>query len=133
MGPPGAGKGTQGALLAEALGLPKFATGDLLRDAVKRGTPVGLKAKAAMEAGHLVSDEIIMGVIRDELANQLGRLRTVRFYPTGDIDTRGVNGFDCLGHVGRIEPTCEHDWKAARELGGGRADPRRRRTKKYHT
>jgi len=68
MGPPGAGKGTQGALLAEVLGLPKFATGDLLRDAVKRGTPVGLKAKAAMEAGHLVSDDIIMGVIRDELA-----------------------------------------------------------------
>ena len=68
MGPPGAGKGTQGALLAEALGLPKFATGDLLRDAVKRGTPVGLKAKAAMEAGHLVSDDIIMGVIREELA-----------------------------------------------------------------
>lgn len=68
MGPPGSGKGTQGALLAEVLGLPKFATGDLLRDAVKRGTPVGLKAKAAMEAGHLVSDEIIMGVIREELA-----------------------------------------------------------------
>jgi adenylate kinase len=68
MGPPGAGKGTQGALLAEALGLPKFATGDLLRDAVKRGTPVGLKAKAAMEAGHLVNDEIIMGVVREELA-----------------------------------------------------------------
>jgi adenylate kinase len=68
MGPPGAGKGTQGAILAAALGLPKFATGDLLRDAVKRATPVGLKAKAAMEAGHLVSDEIIMGVVRDELA-----------------------------------------------------------------
>lgn len=68
MGPPGAGKGTQGALLAEALGLPKFATGDLLRDAVKRGTPVGLKAKAVMEAGHLVSDEIILGVVREELA-----------------------------------------------------------------
>ena len=44
LGPPGAGKGTQGALLAEALGLPKFATGDLLRDAVKRGTPLGLQA-----------------------------------------------------------------------------------------
>ena len=42
MGPPGAGKGTQGALLAEALGVPKFATGDLLRDAVKRGTPLGI-------------------------------------------------------------------------------------------
>jgi adenylate kinase len=68
MGPPGAGKGTQGALLAEALGLPKFATGDLLRDAVKRGTALGLQAKAVMEAGHLVSDDIILGVVREELA-----------------------------------------------------------------
>jgi adenylate kinase len=68
MGPPGAGKGTQGALLAEAKGLPKFATGDLLRDAVKRGTPLGQRAKAVMEAGHLVSDDIIMGVVREELA-----------------------------------------------------------------
>jgi adenylate kinase len=68
MGPPGAGKGTQGARLAEWLGIPKFATGDLLRDAVKRGTPLGLKAKAVMEAGHLVSDDLILGVIREELA-----------------------------------------------------------------
>lgn len=68
MGPPGAGKGTQGALLSQSLGLPKFATGDLLRDAVKRGTPLGLQAKAVMEAGHLVSDDIILGVVRDELA-----------------------------------------------------------------
>jgi adenylate kinase len=68
MGPPGAGKGTQGSLLAERLGIPKFATGDLLRDAVKRGTPLGVKAKAVMEAGHLVSDDIILGVVREELA-----------------------------------------------------------------
>jgi len=67
MGPPGAGKGTQGAILAERLGLPKFATGDLLRDAVKRQTALGLKARAVMEAGHLVSDDIILGVVRDEL------------------------------------------------------------------
>lgn len=67
LGPPGAGKGTQGALLAARLGLPKFATGDLLRDAVKRGTPVGLEAKAIMEAGRLVSDAVIMGVVREEL------------------------------------------------------------------
>jgi adenylate kinase len=67
-GPPGAGKGTQGALLAKDLGLPKFATGDLLRDAVKNGTPLGLKARAVMEAGQLVSDDIILGVVRDELA-----------------------------------------------------------------
>jgi adenylate kinase len=68
MGPPGAGKGTQGALLAKALGVPKFATGDLLRDAVRRGTPLGLKAQAVMEAGHLVGDDLILGVVRDELA-----------------------------------------------------------------
>ncbi len=68
MGPPGAGKGTQGALLSQALGVPRFATGDLLRDAVKRGTPLGLEARAVMEAGHLVSDDIILGVVREELA-----------------------------------------------------------------
>jgi adenylate kinase len=67
MGPPGAGKGTQGALLAEARGIPKFATGDLLRDAVTRQTPLGQKAKSVMEAGHLVSDDIILGIVREEL------------------------------------------------------------------
>jgi adenylate kinase len=67
LGPPGAGKGTQGALLAQRLGVPKFATGDLLREAVKQGTPVGLQAKAIMEAGKLVSDAIILGVVREEL------------------------------------------------------------------
>ncbi len=68
LGPPGAGKGTQGILLAQTLGLPKFATGDLLRDAVKNGTPLGLKAKAVMESGALVQDDIILGVVREELA-----------------------------------------------------------------
>ncbi|MGH7523437.1 MAG: adenylate kinase family protein, partial [Gemmatimonadales bacterium] len=67
LGPPGAGKGTQGARLADALHLPKFATGDLLRDAVRQGTPLGLEARAVMEAGHLVSDDIILGVIRHKL------------------------------------------------------------------
>jgi adenylate kinase len=68
MGPPGAGKGTQGALLAQALGLPKLATGDLLRDAKERGTPLGLQAKAVMDAGQLVSDDLILGIVREELA-----------------------------------------------------------------
>jgi adenylate kinase len=68
LGPPGAGKGTQGVILARRLGVPKFATGDLLRDAVARGTPLGLKARSVMESGALVSDEIILGVVREELA-----------------------------------------------------------------
>jgi adenylate kinase len=73
MGPPGAGKGTQGALLAESRGMPKFATGDLLRDAVKRGTPLGLQAKELMEAGHLVSDDVILGIVREELGKPAAR------------------------------------------------------------
>ncbi len=68
LGPPGAGKGTQGVLLSRRLGLPKFATGDLLRDAVRRETPLGRQARAVREAGELVSDEIILGVVREELA-----------------------------------------------------------------
>jgi folate-dependent phosphoribosylglycinamide formyltransferase PurN len=56
-----------GAILGQALGLPKFATGDLLRDAVKRGTPLGRKAQAVMEAGNLVGDDIILGVVREEV------------------------------------------------------------------
>jgi adenylate kinase len=67
LGPPGAGKGTQGVLLAERLGLPKFATGDLLRDAVARGTPLGQKAKAVMESGALVGDDLILEVVAEEL------------------------------------------------------------------
>jgi len=67
LGPPGAGKGTQGALLAERLGLPKFATGDLLREAVRAGTPLGRLAQAVMETGGLVSDDIILGVVREQL------------------------------------------------------------------
>jgi adenylate kinase len=67
LGPPGAGKGTQGALLASRLGIPKFATGDLLRAAVKQGTLLGRQAQAVMDAGKLVSDDIILGMVREEL------------------------------------------------------------------
>ena len=67
LGPPGAGKGTQGAMLAKRLGLPKIATGDLLREAVANATPLGKEAKAVMESGALVSDDLIMRIVRDEL------------------------------------------------------------------
>jgi adenylate kinase len=67
LGAPGAGKGTQGALLTETLGAPKIATGDMLRDAVRQGTPLGLQAKAVMDAGQLVSDDIVLGLVRERL------------------------------------------------------------------
>ncbi|WP_420332656.1 adenylate kinase [Roseibium sp.] len=68
VGPPGAGKGTQATRLVEKYGIPQLSTGDMLRAAVAAQTPVGLKAKAVMDAGGLVSDEIVVGIIRDRTA-----------------------------------------------------------------
>jgi adenylate kinase len=68
LGAPGAGKGTQGALLAEKLGIPKIATGDILRNAVRQGTELGREARKFMDAGELVPDEVILGLVRDVLS-----------------------------------------------------------------
>ncbi|MCP2619907.1 adenylate kinase [Candidatus Aminicenantes bacterium AC-334-K16] len=67
LGPPGSGKGTQASLLSEKLGFPKIATGDLLREAVRQQTPLGLKAKEVMEKGELVSDELVGEIVRERI------------------------------------------------------------------
>lgn len=68
LGAPGSGKGTQAKKLVADYGYPQVSTGDLLRDAVARGTEHGLRAKAAMDAGQLVSDEIVLGILKDRIA-----------------------------------------------------------------
>jgi adenylate kinase len=68
LGAPGSGKGTQAAMLKTELKVPHISTGDLLRAAVKAGTPLGQKAKAVMEAGKLVSDEIVLGMLEERIA-----------------------------------------------------------------
>jgi adenylate kinase len=67
LGPPGAGKGTQAERLARRHGFPKISTGDILREAVQAGTELGLVAKATMEAGNLVGDEVMIGIVRERL------------------------------------------------------------------
>ena len=70
MGAPGSGKGTQSQRLVERFGIPQISTGDLLRSAVVRGTAYGLLAGAAMDAGGLVADEIVLGILRERLADR---------------------------------------------------------------
>jgi adenylate kinase len=68
LGAPGSGKGTQGELMTKAYGFPKISTGDLLRDAVSRGAPLGQQAKAIMERGDLVADELVVKMVEERIA-----------------------------------------------------------------
>lgn len=73
LGPPGAGKGTQAERLARSRSLPKISTGDILREAVQAGTGLGLVAKATMEAGNLVGDDVMIGIVRERLDREDAR------------------------------------------------------------
>ncbi len=70
LGPPGAGKGTQAQRICETLGIPQISTGDILRRAIKEETPTGLKAKAYIDAGKLVPDEVVIEIVRDRLEQE---------------------------------------------------------------
>ena len=67
LGPPGAGKGTQGVIIAERLGIPKYATGDMIREAIAAQTPLGKQAKSVYDSGALVSDDLILGIVREAI------------------------------------------------------------------
>ena len=93
LGPPGAGKGTQASRLVEEHGMVQLSTGDMLRAAVKAGTPIGLQAKAVMDAGELVSDEIVSGLIGERL-DELGNETSVIFdgYPRTAAQADALDG-----------------------------------------
>jgi len=93
LGPPGAGKGTQASRLVEEHGMVQLSTGDMLRAAVRAGTPIGLQAKAVMDAGELVSDEIVSGLIGERL-DELGNETSVIFdgYPRTAAQADALDG-----------------------------------------
>ena len=121
LGAPGAGKGTQANYIKEKFNIPQISTGDMLRAAVKAGTPIGLKAKAVMDAGELVSDEIVSGIIGEAL-DQLAPETGVIFdgYPRTEAQARALDGIlearsRTLDHV--IELAVDEDKLVERIVG----------------
>ncbi|WP_420129587.1 adenylate kinase [Longimicrobium sp.] len=125
LGAPGAGKGTQGALLAGKLGVPKIATGDMLRDAVRQGTELGLKAKQVMDAGQLVSDDIVLGLVRERLAGDAAGGAIFDGYPRNVAQAQSLEGL--LGEAGRGIDAVVYidvdDDSIVRRMSGRRTDP----------
>lgn len=126
LGAPGAGKGTQGALLSERLGIPKIATGDMLRDAVRAGTELGRQAKGHMDAGTLVPDEVILGMVRERL-QQPDAARGAIFdgYPRNAAQAASLD--EMLAGIGRRIDAVVYldvdDDAIVRRMGGRRTDP----------
>ena len=130
LGPPGAGKGTQGAMLSERTGRPQVATGDLLRAAVRRGTPLGVQAQAYMDKGLLVPDAVILGLIEDVLASPEAAGGIIMDgFPRTVAQARAVDGYladrgATVDHVLSIEVPEEELVRRllARAVDQGRAD-----------
>ncbi|HET7231931.1 MAG TPA: adenylate kinase [Longimicrobium sp.] len=126
LGAPGAGKGTQGALLADRLGVPKIATGDMLRDAVRAGTELGRQARGFMDAGALVPDEVILGMVRERL-EQPDAANGAIFdgYPRNAAQAASLD--EMLRGIGRKIDAVIYlevdDDAIVRRMGGRRTDP----------
>jgi adenylate kinase len=126
LGAPGAGKGTQGALLARRLGIPKVATGDMLREAVRQGTELGREARRIMDAGELVPDGVILGMVRERLsAADAAEGAVFDGYPRNVAQAEALDGMlEELGrkidHVVYIDV---EDDAIVRRMTGRRTDP----------
>ena len=100
LGAPGAGKGTQAEILCDKLGIPTISTGNILRAAVKDGTPMGKKAKGFMDAGALVPDDVIVGIVKERLAELTAR--------------RALSSTVCRARLPRARPWSRWAWRSTR-------------------
>ncbi|HET8655042.1 MAG TPA: adenylate kinase [Longimicrobiaceae bacterium] len=126
LGAPGAGKGTQGSLLAGKLGIPKIATGDILRQAVREGTPLGREAQRYMDAGELVPDGVILGLVREALAAPEARDGAIfDGFPRNVAQAEALSGI--LSELGRkLDAVVALEVPAdaiVRRMSGRRTDP----------
>ncbi len=123
LGAPGAGKGTQAEIICEKLSIPTISTGNIIRAAVKNGTEMGLKAKAAIESGKLVSDDVVIGIIRERLSEDDCKAGFIldgfpRTIPQAEaLDALGVE-IDCVLDID------VKDEAIAQRLGGRRVCPK---------
>lgn len=126
LGAPGAGKGTQGSRLAERLGVPKIATGDILREAVRDDTELGREAKRYMEAGELVPDSLILGLVREALSSDAARQGAIfDGFPRNAAQAESLDGI--LAEQGRkLDAVIALDVPAdaiVKRMSGRRTDP----------
>jgi adenylate kinase len=129
LGSPGSGKGTQAQFIVERFGIPQISTGDMLRAAVREGTPLGIEAKKIMDAGQLVSDSIILGLIRERIAkNDCAEGFLLDGFPRTIAQADGLQQMGVgLDHVVEI---AVDDEEIVKRLSGRRVHPGSGRT--YH-
>jgi len=125
LGPPGAGKGTQGTHLAQRLKVPKIATGDILRAAVRDGTELGRKAQGYMDAGELVPDAVLLGLVRERLEGDSPEGAVFDGYPRNVAQAESLQ--EILGETGRALDAVVvlevPDEVIVRRMSGRRTDP----------
>jgi adenylate kinase len=129
LGPPGAGKGTQADFICAEFGIPKISTGDMLRAAVKAGTPLGQAAKKIMDAGGLVSDDIILGLVKERIQeSDCARGFLLDGFPRTIPQADGLRAMDV--NIDRVVELTVDDEEIVARMSGRRIHPASGRT--YH-
>lgn len=129
LGSPGSGKGTQAQFITEKYGIPQISTGDMLRAAVKEGTPLGIEAKKVMDAGGLVSDQIILGLIKERIAqNDCAKGFLLDGFPRTIAQAEGL--VDMQVEIDHVVEIAVEDSEIIKRMAGRRVHPASGRT--YH-